>query len=320
MNLSETWLQAAETASTDAPGMALTRGFIGLSRAYLAHWKNEPPQTVMRLAKKALADLPPESEMDIDPNFMRFRSGLSNNLALSYLALGDEEAAIRAFAEARRIGEACGDLLNMYSSIGSQALLLRRHGRLKEAEALCLQALDTRMTGETGLEKAFPYMGIVYSSLGRILLERNDLDAAELALTTALELSRLTAAADGMVESIVSLASCKYGRGDIPAALKLLDTVTLDSPRSRLLIPAQRVRLYLARSAEDPSSLQEALRWAEDRSFSVSDLNWKMVESVTLARVRIAERRNAASICGGRTAAGFDLLHAVLAGPACERG
>jgi LuxR family transcriptional regulator, maltose regulon positive regulatory protein len=292
--ISDHWLGMAEDSSREADSTTLTRCFIGLSRAYLAHWKGEPPQTVIRLAQKALADLPAETEKDISPNFIRFRSGLSNNLGISYLALGDEETAIRAFSEAQRIGEACGDLLNMYSSISSQAFILRRHGCLKEAAALCRQALEKQASAGVKVDKPFPYVGVVYVSLGRILLEWNDLDGAERALATGLELSRLTAASDGVVESIAGLAMYKFARGDIPGAVEQLNTVTPDSPKARLLIPMLRIRLDLARSSEDPHYLREALRWAEDRSFSYSDLDWQMVELLTLARVRIAGRRDAA--------------------------
>ncbi len=129
LGLSETWLQAAEQALSASafahkqpvqPAKDITRSFIALSRAYLALWKGEAPQTVIELDRKALAGLPPENEKNIDLNFQRFRSGLMNNLAISYMNIGSEEAAIQAYAEAQRIGAACGDLLNMYSAIANR--------------------------------------------------------------------------------------------------------------------------------------------------------------------------------------------------------
>ena len=304
---SENWLQAAEQA-LEAVGREkgkssplghssenLTRSFLDLSRAYVAYWKGEPPQAVIDLAQKGLAGLPPEAEENRDPNFQRFRSGLINNLGLSYLALGDEDAAIRAYKEAQRIGEACGDLLNMYSAIANQSLILRRHGRLHDAANLCRKAIGGTEESPCRLERSIPYLGVVYASLGRILLEWNDLDAAERVLSRSLELSRLMAAAEGRIESSLGLAWLKLARRDFTGASDLLDQLQdLDSPKARALIAAMRVRLYLAQSSEKPDLLRKAMRWAEGKTFTPTGLFWQMPELLALARVRIAERSSAA--------------------------
>ena len=222
LKLTAGWLQAAEQAlaatpprrqngpgSADEPGHDLARSFMALSRAYLASWRRDAPQTVIDLTLQALAGLPPADEARIDPNYLRLRSGLNNNLAISYLALGDEAAAVRAFAEARQIGQACGDLLNTYAAIGSQCNIFRKHGRLPEAAALCRKALDA--IGEAG--QLIPYVGIVYIVLGQILLEWNDLSAAEPALVKGLKLSQLMAASYTQVQGSAALAYLRQARG-----------------------------------------------------------------------------------------------------------
>ena len=291
---SEAWLRAAEAVIENAHDPVLTRGFIGLTRAYLALWKGNPPQAVIRLAKKGLTELPPETTPNIDLNFLRFRSGLTNNLGLSLLSLGDEAGANQAFVEAQRIGKACGDLLNMYSAISNQVHIHRRHGRLQEAADLCRRALDDRASREKQSEKSIPYIGVVYVAYGRILLEWNELEAAGPALLSGLELSRLTAASDGEVESRLSLAWLKKARGDMVGALALVDQASLDSPRARLVFPATQARLNLVQSINDPASLQKALRWAEGKRLAITDPFWQFIEPLTLARVRIAEYRAAA--------------------------
>jgi hypothetical protein len=114
LELTADWLQKAEQAlaaapprrdvpsSADEPGYDLARSFIALSHAYLANWRRDAPQTVIELTLHALAGLPPADEAQIDPNYLRLRSGLNNNLGMSYLALGNEKAATDAFARARR--------------------------------------------------------------------------------------------------------------------------------------------------------------------------------------------------------------------------
>ena len=287
LGLSETWLQAAEQALAESapaheqpvPSAAdITRSFIALSRAYLALWKGEAPQTVIELARKALAGLPPENEKNIDLNFQRFRSGLMNNLAISYMNIGDEEAAILAYAEAQRIGAACGDLLNMYSAIANQTFILRRHGRIREAADLCRQALSSQLAKEDKAEKSLPYIGVVYASLGLILLEWNDLEAAGPALSRSLELSRLLAAADGQLDSFIGLARLKQAQGDFTGAMDLLDQVELDTDKATILVPAMRVRLYLAQSYEQPQFLKKALAWAEGKTLLSPGSWWQATE------------------------------------------
>jgi LuxR family maltose regulon positive regulatory protein len=288
------WLQKAEQAlaaappgrnvppSADQPGYDLVRSFVALSHAYLATWRRAAPQTVIELTLHALAGLPPADEAHIDPNYLRLRSGLNNNLGLSYLALGDEEAAIGAFAQARRIGEACGDLLNTYAAIVNQAYILRRHGRLPEAAALCREAFDA--VGEAG--QRIPYVGLIYGVLGQILLEWNDLPAAEQALVKGLELSQLVAGAHTQTTGRVALAYLQQARGEAGAALETLNQAEQSLPSAATYIAVYRVRLWLMQGM-----LESATRWAQGRQFADA----REAEALTLARVLIARRRAAPS-------------------------
>ncbi len=201
------------------------RSLIGLTRAYLALWRGEPPATTVALARRALEELPAENASRSNPDFLRIRSGLNNNLAMSYLALGDEAAAIPALAEARRIGQACGDLLNAYAAVGMQCDILRRKGRLPEAFALCKAELENLGGGDS-----IPYAGLVQINLGQILLEWNDLDAAESALTRGVALSRLTATPNILAIGSLALADLQQTRGDDIAALATLRQAEESAP------------------------------------------------------------------------------------------
>ncbi len=290
LELTADWLRQAEQAlaaapprqampgSADEPGYDLARSFIALSHAYLATWRRDAPQTVIELTLHALAGLPPADEAQIDPNYLRLRSGLNNNLGMSYLTLGNEEAALSAYARARRIGEVCGDLLNTYAAIGNQTYILRRHGRLSEAAALCREALDT--AGEAG--QRIPYIGLIYGVLGQILLEWNDLPAAERALVKGLELSQLVAGAYTQATGRVALAYLRQARGEAAAALETLDQAEQCLPSAATYIAVYRVRLWLMQGM-----LEAAMRWAQGRQLADA----REIEGLTLARVLIAQHR-----------------------------
>jgi LuxR family maltose regulon positive regulatory protein len=290
----EDWLQMAEQAlidtaplqgasrPTDLPNYDITRSFIALSRAYLALWRGDAPQTVLDLAQHALAGLPPVDEPSLDPNYLRLHSGLNMSLGYSYLALGNEEAAIQAFSQARRIGEACGDFLNTYAAVRAHSDILRGHGNLTEAAALCREALDGMDVMKQKQGRSIPFSGVVYVSLGWILLEWNDLASAESMLTRGLELGRLAAGADIQLWGCTALAFLKQAQGNGAGAMDTLERIEQKSPSVVRVVASYRVRLWLAQG-----NLMAATQWARGRQFTDID----GLEALTLARVHIVQRR-----------------------------
>ena len=271
-----------DSLPTELQDHDITRSFIAMSRAYLALWRGDAPQKVLDLTRDALADLPSADEPSLDPNYHRIRSGLNFNLGRSYLALGNEEAAFRAFSQARQIGTAYGDFLNVYAAVSGQAHILRRHGSLPDAAILCREALDGAEAMKQKQGRSIPFSGIVSMVLGQILLEWNDLPAAEIMLTRGLELSRLTAGADIQLECGIALAYINQTQGDGAGALGMLDRIEHRKLDSINLVSSYRARLWLAQD-----NLMAATQWARGRQFT----NEIDVESLTLARVQIAQRR-----------------------------
>jgi LuxR family transcriptional regulator, maltose regulon positive regulatory protein len=283
------WLKKAEQALADresdgaepdpqeAAYRRLARSLIGLSRAYLALWRGDPPATVVALAQRALEDLPAEDDPATDSNFLRMRSGLNNNLAISYLALGDEAAATPALAEARRVGQACGDLLNAYAAVGMQCDILRRKGRLPEACTLCQEELKNLGGGDS-----IPYAGLVQIYIGQIQLEWNDLEAADSALTRGVALSRLTATPNILAIGSLALADLQQARGDFTDALSTLRQSEESAPNVKTWIESHRIRLLLRQGRSD-----EAALWAQGRLLEREGQE----EALTLARVILALHR-----------------------------
>jgi LuxR family maltose regulon positive regulatory protein len=290
----EKWLQMAEQAlidkaalegATSPPDLSshdITRSFIELSRAYLAFWRGDAPQTVLELAQAALAGLPPADEPSLDPNFLRLYSGLNMNLGYSFLRSGNEQAALQAFSQARQIGETCGDFLNMYAAVYNQSEILRKHGNLIEAADLCREGLDCMNVLEQKQGRSIPFSGVVSVSLGRIQLEWNDLASAETLLTRGLELGRLTAGADTQLWGRIALALLKQAQGNGYGALEILEQIEQKNSGMMSIIASYRARLWLAQG-----NLMAATQWARERHFT--DTN--DIDAGTLARVQIAQRR-----------------------------
>jgi len=291
----ERWLDAAENGLTipnpDRSKDSLTRGFIGLSRAYLSLWLRDPPQTTIDLARRALADLPIEGTFPSDQNFQRLRSGLTNNLGISYTTQGDDVSGLQAFIDTRRIGEICGDWLNWYTAVANQSLILSHHGRLSEVLAVCRNALAGPVRNDGKSEHIAPYAAVLYQMMGQIHLEWNELDKAESALRKCLELSHFMAAGDWQANSSIALSRLQLARGDHKAAFAALDQVKSESPRARITIDTWKVRLCLMASGEHPDAINEALGWAAKRSLQPFEPYWTSFETLTLIRVMIMQYR-----------------------------
>jgi LuxR family maltose regulon positive regulatory protein len=277
LKLAEQMPAARQTApgGTNLPHPDLAKNLIALSRAYLAWWRRDPAEAVIALAERALAGLPPEDSVPVDPDFLRLRSGLNNNLAFAHLSLGDEEAAGRMLAQARRIGQACGDLLNAYAAAGMQCDILRRKGRLQEACALCREELQNLGGGDS-----IPYAGLVHIYFGQIQLEWNNLEAAESELTMGVNLSRLTAAPNILVIGSMALADLHQARGDASGALDALQRLEKSAPAANAAVAAaHQVRLLLRQGKPEA-----ALAWAQGRRLEAE----QPAEALTLARVVLA--------------------------------
>jgi LuxR family maltose regulon positive regulatory protein len=291
----ERWLDAAEKglaiSDSTRTAEALTRGFIGLSQAYLSLWRRDPPRTTLDIARRALADLPPEDASPSDRNFQRLRSGLTNNLGVSYTALGDEVLALQAFLETQRIGEGCGDWLNWYTAVANQSILLSHQGRLPEAFDVCMKALTDTSHKAGASEHIAPYAAVLYQMIGQIHLEWNELEKAGTALQKCLELSRFMAAGDWQASSFIALSRLQLARGNLAEAFAVLNQANSESPRAGIAITTWKIRLSLVDAIEHPEAMNHALSWAAERSLQPFEPYWTSFETLTLIRVLIAQYR-----------------------------
>lgn len=296
----EFWLQEAEKnlrlvspgqglpPSSGSPTQNLARSFIALSRAYMALWRKEPLKMVIVLARHALEGLPPADSPSIDPNYLRFHSGLNCNLGLSLFHLGDEEPAVSAFKDTYQIGMRCGDFLNAFYAVYMLSSIYRMHGRLPEAAALCREVL--RSLDESGFshEAISPAVGLVYVALGQVSLERNELDAADEWITKGWELSRFIPGIDIHLQACIALANLYAARRDPVQALRILEQFEGGRSETAPLLENIRPRFWLAQG-----DLDSALKWVQRHPLSEGRTDIEKVANLTLIRVLVAQYRSA---------------------------
>ena len=307
LELAGRWLQEAENTlqvqgqDANMPGSAgqptynETTGFISKFRAYLSRFRGDPPQTVILLSRQALDRLPKDER--------KFRSALLANIGCAHMSLGDETEAGRAFAEARQIGESSGDLFNAAAAARGQALILRKQGRLHEAAAICRDSLQFIGCRSAEMGRPIPYAGVVYVTLGEIMLEWNDVEEAERLLTRGVTTIKLLPDSIA-VEGYSALAWLKRVQGESEKAFELLEQAEQLQPSASPYVAAHRLRLWLTQAEDKPDrgrleslphDLAHAARWVHEHHIVLEsephhDL-LKHLEQVALYRLLIVQHR-----------------------------
>jgi LuxR family maltose regulon positive regulatory protein len=255
----EEWIAVADQAVSDSQvaegGLELVEsqnvtGHIHAIRAITSLFRGGDPQVVIERAQEALK-LVHEDNAWLQGMLLHF-------IAASYLFLGDVESAIRFDKEALPHATASGfDYLTMGIHF-DQALIALRQGRLSDASTICLEGL--RFSSIRGGQTS-PGSGMLQILLGKIRLERNDLDAAERMLVTGIDLLRLSDEKDISVLGQADLARLYQARGEWAKAESPIEHMDPTSFRSALQA------LHWLRQAELDSGLRNlAIEWAKDNA------------------------------------------------------
>jgi LuxR family transcriptional regulator, maltose regulon positive regulatory protein len=192
-------------------------------------------------ARRALSLLP---EDNLNP-----RPFATIVLAEAYLAAGDGETAISAFAEAGALGRAAGHDYVALSAMASEAHLHLARGGLRAADDVLRRALA--YAAERGSE-LLPAVGSVRIGMGELLYERDDLDAASRHLAEGVELAGRTGDVEILMWGHVALSRLRLARGDTEgaaAAAHEAEQVARSSGADQAIADAAvwKARLHLAR-------------------------------------------------------------------------
>jgi LuxR family maltose regulon positive regulatory protein len=311
--LADEWLQEAEkglaapAGDMDQATRDMLAVYVAVFRAYQARIRGDEPQTVVELSSRALELLPEDS--------LPIRSALVFNLGVAYQALDQDETAEETLVEARQLAEACGNYYIACLATRFQAVIVRKHGRLHEAAALCRETIQA-IGGSGQEERHFPVLGVVYVTLGEILLEWNDLEEADRALAKGLELNALTSEWHLQMLGYFALSRVKQAQGDLGKAFAVLERARALSPRAAPWVACVQAALQLAQAEDDPRRLAAVSRWLQERGVDLEStaFHWRRSaydEKLVLVRLLIAQRR-AHQSASGRSAGGPPNLQPVL--------
>jgi LuxR family maltose regulon positive regulatory protein len=275
-------LKAVERHLPAGDGAALPvemQGHIAAIRAWIAYLRGDPDRAAV-LSRQALAVFP-----QIDA---AVSSVLLAIIGVGCLIQNDLSGWARASAEALDLAHSSGNIMFEVISRARLGTLNEWMGRLREAEAIFQEALQTATRHKS------PVAGQAYACLARVHREWNDLASARLYAEKLIESSAMWAAADPLACGYLSLATVLQAQNDIPGANQALaeaSQVIHEHPleiRSMPWLGATRARLWLAQG-----KLADARHWAETRGLSAEgkfDLS-NEVEYLALVRILLVEGR-----------------------------
>ena len=273
----------AATAISDPEKEAL-QGKIAAIRGYESLLTGDVSRNI-HFSKQALKLLPHED--------LIWRSVAASNLGFAYsiIGAGDLPKAQRAFAEAKKICEAAGNIYyNIFAGNCLAAAMLWR-GRLNEAEDMCRQSLI--LADDNGILQSGT-VGSLYSTMGTALCERNELDEGIQLIHKGVELCQ-------QGRDPVNLAACRMGRwraliqrADFAGVLSVMQDLNEQAGSFRLphwitnSISALNAIIWLG-----SGDLQAAVKWTQDRGLSIDGElgNLHELENFALAHILIAQNR-----------------------------
>jgi LuxR family maltose regulon positive regulatory protein len=243
--------------------------------------------SAIEFAHQALGHLPPDD--------LFLRGLVAINLGMAYDFRGDMAAASRAYAEAYAIGQAAENTLLTLMAATQLADLEALQGRLHAAADFDRQAI--RLAIEPG--KQLPVVSMAYGSLGRLLYEWNDLEAASRCLTDCAQLGRQWETADMLATGSIYLAQVKQAQGDTASAQDLIRQADQALQGQMVsLATVSIVKAYQARLWVRQGNLEAAARWAQDYQARSDEAPGylRQIEQTTLARVLMAQSKPEAAV------------------------
>lgn len=225
-------------------------------RAFVARYHSEF-ETAGAFAERALSLIPKNLPHPADA---QLRGPILLALASAYDGAGDLEKAVAAYAETihlSRLGGSASGVGITIRLIGALRLL----GRLRAADTACRDALEyIEAQGMAHL----PAAGILHVAMGEVLVERNDLEAAEAHISQGLQLGKWSRRLDAVKNAAPALSRLRQARHDTNGALAAVQEAESalgegSSPLARAELLALKARILVRQG-----SLSEAAQCVEE--------------------------------------------------------
>lgn len=271
-------LKRSPGVERDEPDHALLPAMIVALRSFVARYNNKY-KIASELAEHALG-LVPGSIPPQDSAMLRTLIYLA--MGTAYDGAGKLEKAVDAYAESIRLSRLVGNATGVSLTIRLVGAL-RLLGRLQAAEEACREALEYIQAQGMG---RVPAAGVLHIAMADVLLERNQVEAAEGYLRRGNELGQRSGRLDAAINAYPSLARLRLARRDPAGALAVVQEAeaTMGEPppalwMAELLAYRARILAWQGSCREAEHCLDEAVRLAaQDRG-------------LTGARVALAEAR-----------------------------
>jgi len=204
-----------------------------------------------------------------------------SNLGLAYELSGQTEPAVQNYLQSSDEAISAGVLFLAIHARCAAAQVQVTLGRLHQAEQSCRQAI------QLADGKRLPPLGLAWSLLGGIALERNDLAAAEKFLADGIALARQGGLMDDVILGLAFMARLRAYQGDLTGALAAIEEVQTiirgyGVERMEMLAAAHLARLQLS-LGQISAAAQWAVTYQAARPESPREF-----EELTLARVLLA--------------------------------
>ena len=221
------------------------------------------------------------------------RGMLSYIYGIGYLATGNLHEAERACEQINRFGLTSNSLWGKTVAYHQLAQIEKLRGHLNKAQALCEEVLQNAALRKTGRHG---FLSGIYSELGDLMRERNNLEAAMKMVTQSLEISESWGVLTDIVSGNITLARIYLARGDLDSTAKVINHAVKTSETGNIFrlvqgkLDACQVQLWLRQE-----KLDDATRWANKIEQKLDGFNKKKnidfvaeLEFINLSRVWIA--------------------------------
>jgi len=252
---------------------------IAAAQAFIARTRGDDIRTI-KLSQRALSLLPQEN--------LSGRSIVALNLGIAHWSSGHLTEAERALREAEHAARRSRNDYARLTALGFLGTVQAAQGRLHEGAEWLREAI--RVGGGS------PPTALARDTLGALLYEWDDLEAAEKQLERGMELGARSGNVEIQIGGCRILARLRHARGDAEGALDALREAhklareTDISPLMRARNAACHVQIALAHG-----DLPMAKRWAEHVTMDADVSRFYPLLGLTPARLLLAKNEKAAA-------------------------